>query len=484
MILDPADMRLIHEKSLELLESPGIRIDHRGFLDSLESIGARIDRERSVAHIPPEVTDRAVRATARRPCLLLDEPETVQAALSDRMSETLSKPLRFAFGGSALEVLSADGRTARTAGYDDLERVIRFGNGHPGIARVGGPPVQCAFERDGTVVPPTLRPVAGMRYAAKHCAKPGWNEIANVDDVRFAVKLGELLAGSETAFRRNPFFLCVKCSVSPLAIAADSASILYELARRGLPVGLAPMPLSGGTAPVTPAASILTTNTEILGILTAIYAVGSRSPHEHLPLSGVMDMQTTIASFSSPNTALQDIGAVQLLITYYGLPADATTDYIDAKFPGHQSGNERALKIATSLMSGSLYPSVGQLKSGLLCSCEQALLDIEAFDWMCRFLRGVEVTEETLAVDLIRQEGIGGNFLGADHTVKRFRDELFAPRFADRSAALARDSVASAIEEVERIIREHPVWSRDESLCREIDRLYAEEVARRETFRT
>ena len=318
-----------------------------------------------------------------------------------------------------------------------------------------------------------------MVYAAKHCTKLSWNEINNIDDVRFAARLGSLLMDGEDLYRQNPVFLCVKCSISPPKIGPDSADILWEFAQRELPFGVAPMPLAGGSSPVTPAATLLIANAEILGMIVALYAVGSASKHEHLALTGIMDMQTSIASFSPPNVVLQDVALAQLYSAFYGIRCDAATDYIDAKFPGYQSGSERAFKIATLLASGVVYPSIGQLKSGLVCSPEQACLDIEAFDWMQRYLRGVEVSEETLCVDLIRERGIGGHFLNSEHTLDHFREELFLPRLADRNAGKTEDMVEKAREEVAQILSQTPVFKREESLCREIDRLYDAEVKRR-----
>jgi len=318
-----------------------------------------------------------------------------------------------------------------------------------------------------------------MAYAAKHCRKLGWNEINGAEDVDFAARLGELVMGGAEAYRKDPVFLCVKCSVSPLRIGRESAGTLYELARRGLWLGLAPMPLAGGTSPVTPASAILIANAEILSIMAAIWAVNSESEQRHLVISGIMDMQTMIASFAAPNAVLQDAGLALLYEAFYGLPFQAPTDYIDAKFPGYQSGSERAMKIAMLAACSSVLPSVGQLKAGLVCSCEQACLDIEAFDWMQHFLRGLEVTEESLGVELIRAQGIGGQYLDTEHTARSFRRELFLPHLADRGADKSRDMVEAAREEVRGVLARTPPFARDAALCREIDRLYEHELGRR-----
>ncbi|GEM_PF-1256332 len=477
-LLAPSEMQLIHESSAQLLESPGIYIDHDGFLDALEAKGAKIDRAARTARIPAAVTTQAAKSVSDKPGLIRSDWHEVEQSLAADAAEALKQPYQFAFGGSALEMQADDGIGTRPATYQDLSDVIRFSNGHPRISRAGGPPVQCIYDEQGNEIPPALRPIAGMTHAAKHSKKLGWNEINVPADVEYAVRLGELLAGN-AEYKNDPFFLCVKCSISPLKIAKESAHILYDLCQRSLPLGVAPMTLAGGTSPVTPASAILIANTEILGMLVALWAVGAESKQEHLVLGAIMDMQTTIASFSSPNAVMQDIGVGQMISRYYGLPFQVSTDYIDAKFPGYQSGSERAFKIAAAAASGQVLPSVGQLKSGLVCSCEQACLDIEAFDWWWHFMQGIEVSSDSLCLEMIQEKGIGGHFLDTEHTALNFRKEFFFPKLSDRHAETSTDMVEAAREQVRQILAETPEYSREEGLCREIDALYEREVSRR-----
>ncbi len=467
------EMKLIHEKSLELLESPGISIDHEGFLKALEAKGAKIDYSKRVAAIPCDITHQAALAMTGKACLLNSDERAASEAVKAEIDEILSKPVSFGFGGASIQVLNEDGRTSRNALYADVERVVRFGNGHHRITSVGNP-LLCSYDETGREIPPKLRPKYTMTYMAKHCTKLSSNEVWNARDVDFAVRLGELILGGPEAYRKNPIFLCVKCSISPFRIDAQSAETLYELAARQLPVGLVPMPISGASAPVTVASGILIANTEILGLAAAIWAVGSESAQAHGILGSILDMQTTIASFSSPNAVLMDAGLFQLYRHFYGRNVMAATDYMDAKYPGYQSGSERALKTALLASCGSFMPGIGQLKSGIICSPEQACLDIELFDWMQHYMRGIEVSYESLCVDLIRERGIGGNFLDTDHTFEHYRDEFYMPKLADRCGSVGLDMIDAAREEVERILGVTPVFTRDLEICEAVDRAFEE----------
>jgi trimethylamine---corrinoid protein Co-methyltransferase len=468
-LLSAGEMQLIHEKSLALLASPGIMIDHEGFLKALEARGARVDYSTRVVQLPTSLAQEAAVAMAGDTCLLKSSETAVAQAVAEGIAASRCKPLSFGLGGASLEVLDDDARVGRAATYHDLERIVRFGNGHPRITEVGNP-VLSNCDAEGRAIPPALRSLYTMTYMAKHCIKLAYNEVWNARDVIFAVKLGELVLGAE-AYARQPIFLSVKCSISPLKIDSQSAETLFELATRGLPVGLVPMPISGASAPVTPAAGILITNAEILGLAAALWAVGSQSPQGHGILASVLNMRSALTSYSNPNSVSMDIGLFQLHQRMYGRNVMAATDYVDAKYPGVQSALDRALKIASLAAAGSFFPGIGQLDAGMICSPVQACLDIDAFDWMHRFLQGFEVSEKSLCVNLIREKGIGGNFLDADHTFEHFKEELPMPLLVDLAARSEIDLLEAAKHEANRIITETPVYTRDKDLCEAADAL-------------
>lgn len=469
LLLNTNEMETLHERTLDLLADTGLYIDHDGFLNKLEAVGAVIDYTHRTAKFPKKLVHDAVKRTSGKNALLHNN--IVQEALLERPE----KPLMFNFGGTALYVNGSDRKSKRKAKYADLERLVRFGNGHPRILSVGGPPVQMAYDKNENEIPANQRLLAGMAYLAKHCSKPGVSEIDTRRDVLFAEKLNNLIGNSQ----KKDSFLCVRCTISPLKIGFETADVLYTLAERKMPLGLAPMPLAGATAPVTIASALLIANAEILGMITALDAVSSESAQEHIMLSGILDMRSGGANFATPDAVLQDAGMAQLYTTFYDIPLLAPTDYIDAEYPSYQSGYERAMKIAVTTLANCAYPSVGQLGAGLICSPAQACLDMEAFDWTAHLLKGIEVTEESLCIDLIQERGIGGHFLDADHTFENFRSELFIPKKPMIDQGETKTQIELAEEEAEKIIAETPRYSREPALCREIDTLFACEIKER-----
>lgn len=145
-----------------------------------------------------------------------------------------------------------------------------------------------------------------------------------------------------------------------------------------------------------------------------------------------MDMRTTTFSYAAPENWLDEI-AVREMATYYGLPVFGEGGVSDAKLFDQQAALEVAITLMLVGLSGTnLIHDVGYLESGVTACYEAIILSNEVIGEIKRFLKGVEVTEETLAVDVINRVGPGGNFLIDKHTVKLFKEEVWYPEYLDR----------------------------------------------------
>ena len=111
------------------------------------------------------------------------------------------------------------------------------------------------------------------------------------------------------------------------------------------------------------------------------------------------------------------------------------TGYTDAKYPGVQAVTEKLARFWVSYQSGRVNYPVGLVNVGKAFSAEQALVDLEVARWIHEFGKGVAVNADTLCVESIRQQGIGGNFLTADHTVANMCKAVWYPTLMDRSLA-------------------------------------------------
>jgi trimethylamine--corrinoid protein Co-methyltransferase len=145
-----------------------------------------------------------------------------------------------------------------------------------------------------------------------------------------------------------------------------------------------------------------------------------------------LDMRTGIYACGRPEKEICNVAMVQMA-RRYGASYRGHTGHSDAKRPSVEAGFQRALNSIPTLMAcGHTTISCGQLSVDEVFSPLQLIIDDEMVSALKRFMRGFEVNEETLALEVIREVGPGGNFLATDHTASHFRSELWEPRVFER----------------------------------------------------
>jgi trimethylamine--corrinoid protein Co-methyltransferase len=247
--------------------------------------------------------------------------------------------------------------------------------------------------------------------------------------VKYLAELAYIAAeNDEDIIRTNPPIITyVYCTTSPLRIDRRSCSVLEESMKYRFPVCFAPMPILGGTTPVTPAGSIVIAAAEILGGITATSLVDPELYYFGCAITGEMDMRTTNIRFSTPAAILTDAALHQLFRYKYGLVLNIDPAYVEAKNPGIQAS---ALKMYRQMALGStvsLPLPVGVLDNASAFSPVQAMIDLEMNKAMYEFARGIEISEQTIDIDLIHSIGFGerDNYLSSDQTLHYFRDLLW-----------------------------------------------------------
>jgi trimethylamine--corrinoid protein Co-methyltransferase len=140
---------------------------------------------------------------------------------------------------------------------------------------------------------------------------------------------------------------------------------------------------------------------------------------------GHLDMKTLVMPYSEPER-----GITQALVHSYGLPMFSYGGASDSKLVDQQAAAEAALCLmAETFGRGNIIHDLGYLESGLTFSlCQLALCD-EIVDWIKAYSKNFEVTDETLALDVISQTGPDGEFLNTDHTLKHYKERWYPKLF-------------------------------------------------------
>jgi trimethylamine--corrinoid protein Co-methyltransferase len=203
--------------------------------------------------------------------------------------------------------------------------------------------------------------------------------------------------------------------------------MLYA-AKKGLPYVLGPSAVAGGTAPVTLAGAMAQMNAEMLAGLVMYELQREGAPFVMVCGSPIpMDMRTGIASYGSPELMLYQSGMAELQ-RYQGLPTFGLAGCTDAKVFDEQASMEGALSVFLAALSGvNMIHDVGYMEYARTASLEMLVVMDEMIGSVRFILNGIEVSDETLALDVIDEVGPGGEYLTKDHTLRHFR-EAWVPR--------------------------------------------------------
>ncbi|WP_028307168.1 trimethylamine methyltransferase family protein, partial [Desulfitibacter alkalitolerans] len=246
------------------------------------------------------------------------------------------------------------------------------------------------------------------------------------------IEMCEIIAGGEEELRKNPIMTLYAEPISPLQHAWEAATKLMLAAKKALPVVYTPCVMAGGTVPATLAGVLATGLAESLSGLVLHQNTKEGSPFIMGGVFTIMDMKSTIFSYGSPEFNLL-MSALADMAHYLKLPMFGTCGCSDSCIPDQQAGIEAALSIAMTAMSGpNLNHDVGYVEYGSTASLEYLVICNDIIGMARRVTRGIEVNDETLALDIIDKVGPGGHFLAEDHTFRHFKKESWFPSLINR----------------------------------------------------
>jgi trimethylamine--corrinoid protein Co-methyltransferase len=239
-------------------------------------------------------------------------------------------------------------------------------------------------------------------------------------------------AGGQEAFERRPNYVHYCEPLSPLVSTFEALEKLIFAAKHRVPLIFTPCPIAGGTAPVTAAGIITQAAAESWMGLTIAQAIQPGLPYFMGGVLSVMDMSAMILSYGAPELSLMMAGVTELA-HYAGLPLWQTGGCTDSKTFDEQAIIEGSLSVFFSaLTAGDLCHDVGYTESGMTGSVFQLAAMDEAIGYSRRITRGIEVNDDTLAVDVIHNVGPNGHYLREKHTRRHYKTEFWYPNLHDR----------------------------------------------------
>lgn len=256
------------------------------------------------------------------------------------------------------------------------------------------------------------------------------------ENVAPIIEMFDIAAGGPGEFASRPFCkLHSSPIVPPLRYGADACDTLIEAVHHGMPINAITAGQAGATAPAPLAGTLVITVAETLASLALVNVIRPGHPMIFSNWPFVSDLRTGSMVGGAAETAVLNAGAAQVA-KRFGIPCGVAAGMADSKLPDAQAGYEKGITTVLAGTAGAnlVYESSGMLASLLGASFEQFVIDDELLGYALRAVRGIEVTNETLALDVIEQQVLGdGHFLGATQTLEMMETEYVYPGIGDRS---------------------------------------------------
>lgn len=407
----------IHDTSLKILEEIGCYVPHDRILELLDKKGARVDFKGKIARFEKKYVEEVIKKAPK-------SFEVVPAYFENR----------FKVGDGVLKLWMnftqdmCDWVThkRRLCTFEDIMKGIILGNELPFI---GTNNVIAAPEG----IPSEIVDIYCWNILYTYSRKASNSWIYNLNSARFILEMAIVMAGSEEELKKKKNLMYFAESISPLRWGKYTLDIMSLYSKYEIPIFLGPILTSGASGPVTLAGSLALANAEILSGIVILNALNEKQPIIYPVLTTPVNMRTAMISYGAPEMALLSAAAVQIA-NFYGFPSSGNVHLSDSNLADFQYGYEKAATFSLALAAGmEMWGIIGYSAAGHmgtnpgLSSFEGLVLDNECFGYMSRILDGIDVNKDTLAYEVIKETGIGGNFLAHPHTARHFRKELWDP---------------------------------------------------------
>lgn len=417
-VLSDEEMEEIHLATLEVLRRTGVKVLCPEAREIFREAGCWVEGERVC--IPPGLVEWALAATPSQ--VVLCNSRTLEPALRLGGRRTYYGP-----GADTPYIVDPFTGERRLARKQDVADGVRLVDALPHM--------DFAMTLvEASDVPKAVADLHHFQAAVENTEKPIIFTAWTLESTRAVVEMAEAVAGGPEALQQNPFCALYTEPTSPLILDRHPTEKLLFMARKGLPVVFTPGVITGATGPVTLAGGLVQGNAEMLAGFVLAQRVRPGTPLIYGGGIASMDMRTTLMPFGAPEFMLANCALADLAHHWYHLPMWQFGGCTDAKTFDGQAVLEGALWILlATLAGGNLVHDIGYLDNGKTTSLELIVCMDEVVGMVQRIAGGVEVTPETLALDVIHAVGPGGHFLAERHTVRHFRRNWF-PTLLDRDS--------------------------------------------------
>jgi trimethylamine--corrinoid protein Co-methyltransferase len=304
-LITQADAELIHEATLDIMETVGVKVPGKEAHEIYSSAGCQCDPETGIVKFPRNLVNDLIEACPASFELYGRDPKYNFTA-----GDGKPKYLNFGTGVEVRDIVTGERRPSTK---EDIGTIARFVNELPEVDLFHVPVTA------GDVTP-FLKDLhegeAGLLNTSKHfihhnnCGK----------NTRRWIEMAAAVAGGKDQLREKPITTMVLCPNSPLEITEHVGEIIIESAKAGLPMNILSMGLAGATTPVTMAGTLVVTNSEFLAGMVLAQLINKGNRLIYGSSTTIMDMQWATTPVGAPEIAMAGC-FVSAMGKFYGIPA-------------------------------------------------------------------------------------------------------------------------------------------------------------------
>ncbi|MGI9509418.1 MAG: trimethylamine methyltransferase family protein [Geminicoccaceae bacterium] len=457
--LSEADVLKVHGAALDILENIGFADAIPSCVELTTARGAFVNEHGRLCFPRAMVEDTIAKAARHFPVFGRDPKHDM---------EPYGKRVYFGTAGAAVHMVDATTGAYRESTLDDLYDIARVVDSLDHIHFFQ----RSIVARD--LADPRELDINTCYAAVKGTTKHIGTSFTEPDFVDETLSMLHMIAGSEEKWRERPFVSMSNCFVvPPMKFATDACRCLEAGVRGGMPVLLLAAGQAGATSPASLVGAVVQEVAEVLGGLVYVNCIKPGAPAIFGPWPFVSDLRTGAMSGGSGEQALLMAACAQMA-HYYDLTGGVCAGMTDSKVPDAQAGYEKGYNYALVANAGAnmVYEAAGMHASLLGFCLESLVIDNDAIGATLRTLRGLEINEEALSIDVIRDACIGGpgHFLGSEQTLGLMQSAYVYPTIGDRTSPKeweelgSTDVVQKALAKTAEILASHTAGHIDAGL--------------------
>ena len=419
--LSELELQQIFDTALRLLAELGMgQVPDRLAKDLIAAGGVDLGNKR--ISLPIEMVKGTIETSAKEFWLYGRDPSRDIHVGGDRVY--------FGTGGAAVTTLDLETERYRPSTLQDLHDFTRQQDTLDNVAWF----TRCCIATD---ISDMYDLDVNTAYALmRNTNKPVATAFTVAEHVDPIVKMFDIVAGGKGEFAKCPFVKAhISPVISPMRFGEDAVDVVYKCIEHNIPMSCITAAQAGATAPATLAGFLAQSLAETIASLVMVNVISPGFPMVFSNWPLVVDLRTGAFAGGSGETTVLNAASAQLS-NWLGLPSGVACSMTDAKAIDAQYGVEKGMtSLAAALAGGNLiYESSGMTAALLGASFEAFILDDEMHAMTYRVLRGIEVTEENLALDSIcRSILTDGHFLGSVDTFAAMERDYHYPKLADRN---------------------------------------------------